>query len=260
MKLPKDKKIPVVINTEISLFKLIRRAVGIAIIVILATLLLNSRRELEEQIILQEAIHAELETWIDKDGVNRARIQSLETSNTKDFLKLTTKDSSIIALQKSVKSMEKYLKKQGSVTNFSTSTGIDTSAKTKVIENKVQPQFPIYWSDFNLQDKQGKSWVYGNSTATKDSTTLKLNVINDYSVTLGIEPTGFLGLGKGKPFGDVKNYNPYSVTEELRTYQVTIPKPKRFGVGPVVAYGFGTTSIKGQWFVGIGGSYQLIKF
>lgn len=257
LNLPKDKSIK--IDFEFSLFSFIRRFAGIAIIVILATLYFNNRRELIEKSNLYDATQAQLETWIDKDGVNRAKIQSLETSNTKEFLKLATKDDAILELQASVKDMKRYLKKQGSVTNISTETDITTSAETEVIPNKIEPNFPIYKSNFNLLGNKGESWVFGKSIASKDSTSLDLKIKNKYSLTLGLEPTGFLGLGKGKPFADVKNFNPYSTTESLRTYQVSVPKSKRLGLGVTAAYGIGP-NLQTGWFVGVGGSYQLIQF
>lgn len=255
--LPKDRKVR--IDFQFSLFSFIRRFAGIAIIVILAILYFNNRRELIEKSNLYDATQAELELWIDKDGVNRARIQTLETSNTKEFLKLATKDSAILELQASVKEMKRYLKKQGSITNFSTQTGIKTSSDTEIIPNQVQPEFPIYKSLFDLKDEQNESWVFGETIASKDSTFINLKVRNKYSLTLGLEPTGFLGLGKGKPFADVKNFNPYSTTESLRTYQVSVPKPKRFGLGLTAAYGVGP-NLQTGWFIGVGGSYQLIQF
>lgn len=258
MKLPQDKKIPVKLDFELSLFSLVRRLVGIAVIVILAILYFNKRNELQEQLTLNEAVNAKLETWVDKDGLNRAKIQALETSNTKTFLALQTRDSSIIQLQKDVKSMNRYLKKQGSVTNFSTQTDIVTSGETEVIPNDIEPEYPIYKSQFNLIDKNNKSWVLGESIASKDSTFIDLDIINEYSLTIGREPQGFLGLGKSKSFADVKNLNPYSRTTSLRTYQVTLPRPKRFGIGPVVAYGVGENGF--GWFAGVGGTWSLIQF
>lgn len=231
--------------------------VGVIIIIILTILYSKSQKQLHQANNLYEATNAKLEKWVDKDGVNRAKIQVLETEKTSDFIKLNSKDSIIIELQNNVKEMKKYLKKQGSVTNISTSTTIDAISETEVIPNEVESEYPIYWSKFNLKDKDDFSWVFGESFATKDSTTLNLKIKNKYSLTLGLEPQGFFGLGKPKPFADVKNYNPYSTTESLRTYQVSLPKPKKWGLGPVVAYGIGNDGL--GWFLGVGGTYTIIR-
>ena len=214
----------------------------------------NTSQDLQEQVTLTEAANAKMETWRGKDGLNRAKIQALETRNSEAFLKMATNDSSILALQYAVKGMERYLRDQGSVTNFSTETGISTSSETEVIPNDTLPEFPSYRSEFDLD-----GWVYGSTLATKDSTHLDLRVKNSYTLTVGVEPQGFLGMGKGKAFAEVKNLNPYSETTDLRTYQVTVPKQKKFGVGIIAGYGVGG-SLAPSLIVGVGVSWTPIKF
>lgn len=242
------------VDYEFSLFSLLRRGAGIIIILILAYFLFQARGQITEQNNLNIALADSVQTWKGKDGLNRAKISTLETSKTKEFLALATKDSSVIALQQEVKEMRRYLRNKGSVTNFSSDTTVDTSSPTEVtVDNSGNP---TYKSKFDLD-----GWVFGNSVATKDSTYLNLKVKNKYSLTLGVEPTGFLGLGKGKPFAQVKNENPYSETQELKTYQVTAPKPKRWGVGPVGAYGLNLGPVPQLGgFVGVGVQYSLIQF
>src|SRR5690606_18749044 len=99
-------------------------------------------------------------------------------------------------LQETVKEMSKYLKKQGSVTNFSTTTDVTATGETKVIDNPEEPSFPIYESNFEQKDDKGKTWSIGFIRATKDTTTIEQQVFNEYSVVIGLEPKGFLGLGK----------------------------------------------------------------
>lgn len=177
-----------------------------------------------------------------------AKISAFETQRTQDFLRYETTDSLTRELQKEVKEMRKYLKRNGSVTKFNTDTKVDTVFVTEVTE--VPGKYPIYSSKFNLDN-----WVYGNISASKDSTKLKVSIKNDYSVVVGREPTGFLGLGKGKSFVQVTNRNPYSSIKELKTYNVSVPRPKRFGLGPYVG-----VDILGRPSVGVSVNYDLIQW
>lgn len=257
--IPKDRKIPVKIDYEFSLFSLLRRIAGIAIIVVLAILYFDKSAQLEEQLTLTEAANAEMEVWKDKDGLNNAKIQSLETENTETFLKFATKDAAIVALQADVKRMEKYLRKQGSVTNFSTSTDVSATGNTEVTENTEDPTSPTYTSKFEQKDEKGKVWAFGTIIANRDTTSISQRIFNEYSLTVGREPQGFLGLGKSKAFAEVKNLNPFSATTEIRTYQVSLPPPKRFGLGFFAGYGIGADGTPGI-VVGVGGTWTPIQF
>lgn len=251
MKKIQDKQIE--INYSFSLFSLIRRFAGVAIIIVLALLLFRKSNKYEELLQLNEVVTDSLKISKNKNGEYVAKISAFETKRTEDFIKFATKDSAVLALQQEVKDMKRYLKKQGSVTNFTTNTGVDVTAETEVIPTD-EPNFPTYKSKFNLD-----GWVYGQSVATKDSTTLDLKIKNDYTLVIGREPQGFLGLGKPKTFAQVTNKNPYTETQSLRTYQVTLPKPKKFSVGPFVGYGVGS-DFKFEPFIGVGVQYNLINF
>ena len=231
----------------------------VLLVIILSVMYFNKNSDYKEQLSLNSAATAELVKWKDKDSLNNAKIESLTTQSTKDFLAFKSLDSSIAKLQSDVKEMSKYLKKQGSVTNLSTTTTVDTTNPTEVIENVEEPQSPTYKSNISMRDKDGKEWIYGESIAKRDSTSLFLKVKNDYTLTVGLEPQGFLGLGTPKPFAQVKNLNPWSEVDELRTYQVSLPPPKRFGVGVIVGYGLGNNGQLSP-IIGVGMSYNLIRF
>ena len=242
------------VNYTFSLYSLIRRGLGIGIIILLISLYTSNRFALQEQITLNEALQDTVQVWKGKDGLNRAKITVLETRDSEDFIKLATKDSAVLALQQEVKDMKRYLRRQGSVTNFDSNTDIDTSSPTEVVDNPDKPEFPSYKSKFNLN-----GWVVGESFATVDSTFLDLKIKNSYSLTVGREPTGFLGLGKGTAFAQVRNDNPYSITSELRTYQVSLPPPKKFGIGVFVGYGI-SSDLKIGPLIGAGVSYNILRF
>ena len=104
----------------------------------------------------------------------------------------------------------------------------------------------------NREDKQR---VIGKVVASHDSTKLDLKIKNEYSIIIGEEKDGFL---KKKSFVEIINKNPYSMTESLRTYEVS-QKKKKFSIGPYIGYGIGVNFIP-QATVGIGLTYSLFKF
>jgi len=111
-----------------------------------------------------------------------------------------------------------------------------------------------YKSDFNI-----KNWVWGTVSASKDSTKVNVKFKEQIDVVIGTEKTGFLGLGKGKSFAEVTLHNPFNTVSTLRAYS-TKPAPiKKFGIGPVAAYGVGPGFVPGV-FIGIGVNWNIIKF
>ncbi len=185
---------------------------------------------------LNEAASDSLKISRNENGELVGKITALETQNTNQFLKYKTTDSLIKALQADVKENKKYLKKQGSVTNFSTKAEVDTTVTTTVIKDSITPEFPTYKSKFNFD-----GWIFGSSIATKDTTSYKIGYKDDYSLVIGLEPQGFLGLGKAKPFGEVTSSNPYNEIKTMRTYQVSLPKKKNFSLAPSVNFGVDVT-------------------
>lgn len=57
---------------------------------------------------------------------------------------------------------------------------------------------------------------------------------------------------------DVKNRNPNTVITQVNAYRQLLPKPKKFGIGFQVGYGF--SGIAPKPYVGVGISYNLIRF
>ena len=218
-------------------------------IVILVIILLRSCEGKREAENLYNASQDTLTTYVDKDGLNVAKIGLLQTKSKKDFISMRTKDSVNMELQALVKKTK--LGKQGSVTIIKGDTKIDTIIKTQIV---YVDSIPEYHSKLDLG-----GWVLGNIVAKPDKTQVSLSVKNEYVVTLGVENTGFLSLGPKKHYAEVKNLNPYSKVSVLRTYQVQVPAPKRFGVGPVVAYGLGS-NLQPEWFVGFGVNFTLFRF
>ena len=200
------------------------------------------------------SLNAELITWKDKDSLSHAKIQIIETEKTKDFLSLQSKDKDIIKLQKTVKQYEKQIKNQGSVTNFTSETKITT--KDSLVTDSVCGKCSFYFSNSNPWFSVDAS-IYPTDTPNQLSLSLDLKVKNEYSVIVGEEKQGLFK--KPKPFVEVLNHNPYSETESLRTYQVSTPKLKRWGVGPQIGFGLNSNFTTGA-YVGIGLHYSFFNF
>ena len=200
------------------------------------------------------SLNAELTTWKDKDSLSHAKIQIIETEKTKDFLSLQSKDKEIIKLQKTVKQYEKQIKNQGSVTNFTSETKITT--KDSLVTDSVCGKCSFYFSNSNPWFSVDAS-IYPTETPNQLSLSLDLKVKNEYSVIVGEEKQGLFK--KPKPFVEVLNHNPYSETESLRTYQVSTPKLKRWGVGPQIGFGLNSNFTTGA-YVGIGLHYSFFNF
>lgn len=58
---------------------------------------------------------------------------------------------------------------------------------------------------------------------------------------------------------DVTNKNPYNHIIALEAYRVPAPKPKKFGIGIQVGYGF-STGLQPSAYIGVGASYNIIRF
>ena len=227
----------------------------IFLIVVLFGIRKSNLRKIKEQANLLESLNSDLITWKDKDSLNKAKIEVIKTQKTKDFLNLKTKDSIIIELQNEVKENKKKLKQSGSsVTIFETKSDIKHKSETQVVARDTIKNyiFPEYKSNINLDE-----WVVGNVIANRDSTMLDIKIKNSYSIVIGSEKQGLFK--KTKPYVEVTNKNPFSETESLRTYQVSLPRQKRFSLGISVNYGIGK-GFEFQPFVGIGIQYNLIRF
>ena len=195
---------------------------------------------------LIEALNDTMETWRDENNLSHSKIQIIETSNIKDFLKLKLQDQEIIELQEEVKKYKSWLSNQGSVTIFKTITKYDTLYK----------MIPSELTDSTFLAEISNEWIHTKFGYRSDTTFYNLMVYNKYSVVLGEDKEGFFK--KSKSFVEITNLNPYSETTSLRTYQVT-QKKKHFSIGPQLGAGI-TSDLQFNFYIGIGIQYSLIKF
>ena len=236
--------------------------VSIVLIIILSFFIVRSCNQdkiISEKTNLINALNDTVKIWKDKNGISHSKTEVIKTSSISDFLKQNVKDKETKELQNVVKENKNRLGKQGSVTKFNGIIEFEKEIPTLrdtiyIPKDGLVIKKPVYNSSFDMD-----GWVTGSVKASEDSTKINLRIKNDYTVIIGEEKTGFLGLGKRKPFVEVTNKNPYSETTSLKTYQVENYKIKRFGIGPNISYSLGAN---GQLYptFGIGLQYNIIRF
>lgn len=215
----------------------------------------KAKQQLVSNDTMNIALKDSLKTWKDKEGNFKANITLLENYNSKYFTDLASADSTISKLQKLVKKYEGQIKHGGSATSIGTEANIHivSPSHTDGFTRVQDTVYANYNTDFNI-----KGWVWGTVSATKDSTTIGMRFKEEIDVVIGTEKTGFLGLGKGKPFAEVTLHNPFNTVSTLRSYSTKPAPNKRFGIGPVAAYGFGP-NFTPSLFIGVGVNWNIIK-
>lgn len=242
----------------ISLWNKIKNVLLILGVIIIALLLIkgcNAEKQLASNETMNTALKDSVKTWKTKEGKFKASISLLQNQNSKYFTNWTSSDTTVAKLQKLVKQYENKIKHSGSVTTIGTDAKIDIVAPSQVTSFTTihDTVYANYTSDFNI-----KGWVWGKVSASKDSTVIGMRFKEEIDVVIGTEKTGFLGLGKGKPFAEVTLHNPFNAVSTLRAYSNKPLPNKKFGIGPVVAYGIGPGFVPGV-FVGIGVNWNIIK-
>lgn len=237
-------------------FKNVLLAIGVIVIIFLLMRGCQAERQLASNDTMNTALKDSMKTWRDKEGNLKANITLLENENSQYFTNWNTSDSTVIQLQKLVKQYESKIKKGGSATVINTDANINIVApsQTSGFITVHDTVYATYKSDFNIDN-----WVWGQVSSSKDSTTIGMRFREEIDVVIGTEKTGFLGLGKPKPFAEVTLHNPFNKVSTLRAYSNKPLPAKRFGVGPVAAYGVGPGFIPGV-FIGIGVNWNIIKF
>jgi len=215
-------------------------------IIVIAILYFSARNAKNKALELQlkyDVATAQMKTFKDKDSTQTAQILVFEASSKRDFLKIKSSDSTIIFLQSEVKKYKNQIKEPGSSVTTATSTTNNSGTLPTHVTNPVPTNTvsPIYSAN------KTNAWIDLAISATKDSISYKLAVRNKYSVIIGYE--------KGLPTAIIKNYNPYTETTDMKSYQVTMPKTKRLGIGLQGGYGFGSGGLTP--YVGIGVSYNI---
>lgn len=208
------------------------------------------KQDNKDNISLVNALSDTLKIYKKKDSTNVATISVLETGSARDFLKIKSGDSEITELQKLVKEYSKKLSEGSSVTKAKVETVIEQSKPTIVVRRDTMWVDSVAYVYPTYRDTIKNKWIDYTAIMNKDSSNISFKVTNDFSVIVGKH--------KGKAFVDLNTDNPYSSTKSLRTYQVKMPREKRFGIGPNVSYGF-DQDFKKKFFIGVGIQYNLLR-
>lgn len=186
-----------------------------------------------------------------KDSSEKASISALVMSNDKAFTELMFRDSELINLQNIVAEYKGKLQAGSLVTTATTSTTVHHVGNTVItVHDTVKVGSNTYLYP-EYTDTIHNQWISYRATMNRTKTDLDLSITNKYAV--------ILGYNKKKPFVDVINFNPYSSTKILRSYEVSIPKQKVWGIGFSSGVCIGN-GLKFQPYLGIGINYSIIKF
>ncbi len=232
--------------------KLIERIVLYPLIVILAFLLFRSCERSKGLQDLQTALNDTLSQTRNKLGQQVTSISVLQSEREKDFLKLQSKDSTVKALQLLVKN---YKGKVQSATVASTETTDSGASKTTETVDTVRlaqkwELRPVYKTEWK------ERWSEGTIEAHFDSIHRNIKIKNEFTFTHGTKRNLFK---KDVLKVEMTNLNPNTVTTELRSYSVSMPK-KRFSIGVGVSAGYSLTTYKPDAVVGLNASFILFGF
>lgn len=207
----------------------------------------------------QKAFEDTIKVTRNKLGQSVGKTSVIETSKTKDFLALASKDITIQKLQEAVKTYKNKLKGQGVVVIANTEATVDVTVPTVI--DSTNKSSPVYTANFKLKDSLDKKkiWIWGNTIAKKDSTQISLKYREEVELLIGEESTGFLGLGKAKSFAQITFKNPYNEVKDMKVYQKESPKKKHWHIGPTAGYGI-TSDGTSQIFIGAGVMWTPISF
>jgi len=219
-------------------------------LVIFIILFLRSHGEMKEVSNLYEAASDTLRSERNKLGQEVSRVQLLQATSKKDFLKLKSQDETINKLQEIIKEYDGKLQSAISLANSTTNKGntVTVIEKWDTLETDtgrtIYPQYVTSWKE---------KWSEGVITATKDSIHRDIKVNNEFEITFGKENNS--PFKKRKSEVKIVNLNPNTVTDEMRAFNIE-HKQKRVSLG--IQFGYGMTNTGLSPYVGLGVNINLI--
>lgn len=229
---------------------------GALVIILMLKNCTDTRRfhkEEQSNLNLISALNDSIKIIKHKDSSSTARIKVLETSSAKDFIELQIKDKAIEELQSVVKQYKKSLKPGSSVTvgSIKTEDTLKTHTPPAIVKSDTVRKDSLVYIYPTYKDSVDNGFTKVVGTMGKDSADFAVSISNDFSAVVGYD--------KKTPFIDFNLKNPHSTVTKLRTYQVSIPPPKKWGIGPNVGYGI-SQELKQTLFIGVSLQYNLIRF
>lgn len=220
----------------------------------------NQSKKDNENLI--EALHDTLTTERQQNGTLKASISVIQTERTKDFIKLQLKDRELAELQELVKEYKKVLIAGSSVTKglIETVARLHSQKPPTIVKvDTVKGDDSISYVYPTYEDSVVDKWVNVKGIMSKDSSNFSIQVNNEFTAIMGYDKK------EKKPFIEYNLMNPYSTMRKLRSYQVSVPKPKRWNVSIGGGYGVNANfvdlkDVKNNLFFGIFTGYSLIRF
>ena len=222
-----------------DLFNGISKPLQIIFLAIIAFSIFKSCNKVQFYKKAYDCEHDSLNTYINKDGLNESKIKELELTksdlkNRLDTMKITTRTKTI--------------------TQIKTETEFVDIVKTVVIHDTIYIRgkksiSPIYESEVN------DFWYNAKIRATKDSTYLDINFINE---TI-IKREQKRGLFKIKPIElTVIQQNPNTTNKGVKAYKLKSKAPL-FNVSVQSGVGIDLMDSKPTIYVGVGVGLNLIR-
>lgn len=229
---------------------------GVAIL--LFSLLNEKRSDYKEQVELYNSITDTLRVYKNKDSLNVAKIQVMQTDKESDFLKIKNLTGTNLELQNLIRNKDKKIK--------DLNTALIHKDETVYIDT-LRMYYPIggdtiIFSQSILLDTVNNKWINAKYGFNRGLSYLDLRVYNEYQITIGYEGGNLFR--KGTPYGIVTNMNPYTSTKDMRVYQVSVPKQKRMGISFQTGFGgvydMKNSNISYGPYIGLGLNYNIIKW
>ncbi len=203
------------------------------------------KKKYEAQLLLDDSVRH----YKDKYGRSVSSIGVLEVQNAKQVLDLKSDKEIVKYLQSEIK---KYKgQKPEVITVVKETVKFDTIIETDstiIYIDSAGNKEVEYLVDFN------GPWVFLSGKVNSKTSDISIELDNKYSVA-------FIKNRRTKKMEVfVTNENPYCEISEMLAYKVTMPKPKKFGLGVMAGYGINVTNAQPAPFIGVGISYNLIRF
>ena len=226
----------------------------VAVTIVLAAMLFKQCGKTKQAEALQSATADTLETFRNDNGEMVAEIQSYEIQHANDLLKIKAGDEATRKLQQEIEDYKGQLYAALTATTSTTSQG---TTETTVTESDTVPGeegfkyiYPTYSTTWSNR------WEEGEITARLDSISRLIKTKNEYVFTIGQRRNGWFKQRETEV--NMRNLNPNTVTEELRSFNVK-EKPKRLNLVVYVGYGMNPNGLGLQFGGGLGYTVLSIK-
>lgn len=186
--------------------------------------------------------------WKDKYGTTIASIRYYEGE-------LSEKNSTIDSLAKALSIKPKHIKEVVTITLRGENT-ITTIEKPTIKYDTVSGLVASASQDFESPYYDVTAFISLNED---EQSNLRIQTFDTLTLVQRVVKTGSIFNRQTSIQFDIINANPYNLVTGIEAYKVELPKPKRFGIGLQVGYGF-SQGLTPKPYIGIGASYNLIRF